>query len=198
MQIINITVGQPNQTIKLGRRGENEVTKVVFDVSYFVETFGEGSAVLFAKRSNDTEAYPVAITTNENEVTWIVNNADTQYVGQGKAELFWYIDEQLAKSEVYLTWTDKDIGASSSTPPEPQQAWTEQLIEDINELLDEAESAMDGKLSQADTKVAAASGYADNAASSAQAAAASAAEANTILATTVYVGTDGNFYIRGE
>ena len=180
MNTVLIKVGRPDQTISLGRRGENEVTEVIFDLTYFVQTYGEGSAALLAKRSNDTDAYPVATTRTDNKVKWVVNNADTEYKGQGKAELFWYIDEKLAKSEVYLTWVDPDIGGVTETPPEPYEAW-------ITALEDE----MDDKLGSAQQAVTDAQGYANDALNSAQ-------QADTILASTVYVGDDGNFYIRGE
>lgn len=82
----NISLTAPKR-IMLGRREENEATQVVFDISYFIETFGEGTATLLAKRSKDENAYPVAVTQENETVTWLVSNADTAYQGQGQAEL---------------------------------------------------------------------------------------------------------------
>ena len=55
-----IKVNSPER-IQLGRREENEATEIIFDVTYFTETFGDGTAVLLAKRSQDANAYPVAV-----------------------------------------------------------------------------------------------------------------------------------------
>lgn len=188
MQTINIIVGEPNQKINLGRRGEYDVTEVIFDITSFVEEYGDGNVVLLAKRANDLDPYPVATSRENNKVTWLVNNADTQYVGQGKAEIFWYVGEnldKLAKSEVYQTWVCADIGETTTEPPEPQEGWVEQVIEAVNEIAQEAKGYADDSKDYADES----KGYAENAAESAQ-------EAQTILNRTIYIGDDGNFYIN--
>lgn len=190
MVTINIPTDGSVTRIPIGRRGENEATQIIFDVTHFIETFGNGSAVLLAKRSQDEASYPVAVVRDETTVTWLVNNADTAYQGNGKAELYWYVDDVLAKSLVYSTFVAEDIG-DPTEPPEPQQAWTEAFLAEVNEIISDAEESMDGKVTEAQ-------GYADSASQSAEAAAESAQEAAEILANTIYIGNDGNFYIRGE
>jgi len=73
-----------------------------------------------------------------------------------------------------------------------------QLLEDIDDKNAAAQQIMDGKVSEAQGYANEAKGYKNQAKNSADAAAASATQAAQILDTTVYVGTDGKFYIRGE
>ena len=126
MKTINISAGCPARII-LGRRGENEATQVVFDCASFAEMYGDGTAVLLAKRPQDTSAYPVTVEQDGNTVTWTVTDADTAYRGSGVCELFWYVGETLAKSVVYTTVIGKDIGETSSDPPDAFETWVEQL-----------------------------------------------------------------------
>lgn len=127
MKTINICAGQPARIV-IGRRGENEATEVVFDVSALVSTYGDGTAVLLAKRPNDTTAYPVTVEQDGSTVTWTVSDTDTAYQGGGECELFWYVDDTLAKSVVYGTTIGRDIGEATDDPPDAYESWVEQLI----------------------------------------------------------------------
>lgn len=177
MNTINVKVGTGTDSINLGRRGENEATQVVFDVSYLISAYGAGNPVLLAKRAKDSTAYPVSATSEEDSVTWLVNSADTAYKGSGECELFWYVGDVLAKTVVWSTWVSDDIGEEGEAP-EPQQGWVTQMLEQMQTIADSAQAS------------------ADSASESALSAQASAAEASTILNSTVYIGSDGNFYIN--
>ena len=176
-----VTIQADEKTpIRLGRVGENEVTQVQFDLSELIKDYGDGTVTLMAKRSQDTDAYPVATTRNNTKMSWLVTSGDTAYKGQGKCELFWYVGNALAKSIVFVTIVEPDIGGVGEEPPQPYEPWIKAL-----------EDEMDEKIGTAQQAVTDAKGYADAAAASAQ-------EAQTILASTVYIGNDGNFYIRGN
>ena len=162
-----IKVNSPER-IQLGRREENEATEIIFDVTYFTETFGDGTAVLLAKRSQDANAYPVAVTQDDNKVTWLVSNADTAYEGQGKAELQWFVGEVLAKSVVFRTWVDPDIGEEGEVP-EPYESWVTKLIDDMDEKMSAAQDA-------------------------ASSASRSAEEAAALVGSMVFIGPDGKLY----
>jgi len=182
----------------LGKRGgETGATAVVFDLSQLIESFGNGNATLLAKRPTENTAYPCASEREGDSLTWTVSNADTYCVGYGRAELFWYVGEVLAKSVVFLTQITPDIGDEGEAP-QPYESWVTQLLEDIDDKNAAAQQIMDGKVSEAQGYANEAKGYKNQAKNSADAAAASATEAAQILDTTVYVGTDGKFYIRGE
>lgn len=127
--------------ILLGRRGENEANTIVFDVSQLVSDYGNGTAQLAAKRPSDSVPYPVSITRDGNKVTWLVSSADTQAVGNGECELFWYVGEVLAKSIVWTTVVTKDIGDVGETPPDPYETWFESLTSLAADMQDDADSA---------------------------------------------------------
>ena len=157
--------------IPLGKRGETGATAVVFDLSQFIESFGNGTATLLAKRPTENTAYPCASEREGDALTWTVSNADTYYVGYGRVELFWYVGEVLAKSVVFLTQITPDIGDEGEAP-QPQASWVEQMLAEVQEKVDAAEAAKDAA-EQAKT------------------------DTEGLLSQTVYIGTDGNFYTGG-
>lgn len=134
MKTINISAGCPAR-IMIGRRGENEATQVVFDCTPFAETYGDGTAVLLAKRPTDTTAYPVTVEQDGSTVTWTISDADTAYRGSGVCELFWYVGDTLAKSVVYTTVIGRDIGETTEEPPDAYESWVETLTGLAAEIL---------------------------------------------------------------
>ncbi len=88
---------------ELGRQGENEARKLVFDCSSFAQEFGEGSAVLLHKRSGDEIPYIANTTQSGNTVEWVITGADTAFKGTGKTQLQWYVGETLAKTATFST-----------------------------------------------------------------------------------------------
>lgn len=153
MKVINICAGQPARIV-IGRRGENDATQVVFDCSQFVSTYGDGTAVLLAKRPQDTTAYPVTVEQDGSTVTWTVSDTDTAYRGAGECELFWYVGDTLAKSVVYRTVIGKDIGEATEEPPDAYETWVEQLTAlgatTAQNATDAAQSASDAAASAAE------------------------------------------------
>ena len=129
MKITTLNIGSlpASYGIVLGRRGENEATQINFDVSSLVSTYGDGSAVLMVKRPTDTDAYPAVIERVDDTVVWTITTTETEAKGDGKVELFWYVDEALAKSIVYRTIVLEDIGAVVSDPPDPYESWVDSL-----------------------------------------------------------------------
>jgi hypothetical protein len=130
MKKINIVAWQPYPyDILLGRRGENGVTKIVFDITSLIKSYGNGTATILAKRFEETAAYPVSVTQEGNVVEWIITDVDTAIAGEGKCELFYYVDEQLAKSIIYNTVVEEDIGDTTEDPPDAYESWVESLAE---------------------------------------------------------------------
>ena len=156
MKVINIVVGQTPQSygIVIGRRGENDATQIVFDVSQLVANYGDGSAVLMAKRPTDSTAYPVTTTRTGNNVTWTVSDTDTSYKGKGECELFWYVGETLAKTIVYSTTCGRDIGTTTQDAPDAYETWVDELTalgaETLQNAQDAAQSASDAAASAAE------------------------------------------------
>jgi hypothetical protein len=57
--------------------------QIAFDLAYLIENYGNGTAVLAVKRSQDSSAYPAVVTQEDATLLWTVNETDTAYVGSG-------------------------------------------------------------------------------------------------------------------
>ncbi len=148
MKTVNISVALEKSSpikIQIGRQGENRATKVIFDCSVYTESFGIGTAYLFHQRAPDTCPYPVAIEQDGNTIMWEVSASDTQFAGQGQCELFWYVDDVIAKTQVWgTTVTEALTGTESEEVPEAAQGWVSkvlQAIADIGKVNDEVVKA---------------------------------------------------------
>lgn len=112
----------------IGRRGENEAVRLLFPIAPWREQFGSGGSFqLVAQRHNDAAPYPVAIEVDDRYVYWTVNAADTAVVGNGTCELYYYVDDTLAKSVIYTTLVFESMDEPGEAP-EPQAAWLEQVL----------------------------------------------------------------------
>lgn len=120
-----VTASQCNP-ICIGRQGENKVITVQFDVSGWQETYGVGSFSLLHQRSADMSAYPCVITADTNTVSWVVTSTDVFYVGYGKAQLLYIVDDKVAKSVVFTTNTLQSLNAGDAPDPEPE--WITDVI----------------------------------------------------------------------
>ena len=135
----------------IGRRGENEAVRLLFPIAPWREQFGNGGTFqLVAQRQNDPAPYPVAIEVDDRYVYWTVNAADTAVVGNGTCELYYFVDDVLAKSVIYLTLVFESMDEPGEAP-EPQAAWLEQVLGYATEAAisaaDAAESAADAERS---------------------------------------------------
>ena len=71
------------EEIKLGRRGENQARKVVFNVlEKWREGYGEGVASLIVQRNGDAQPYPVTVTEEDGALVWRVSSVDTAVAGR--------------------------------------------------------------------------------------------------------------------
>lgn len=115
---------QPTGTNVLGRLGENEYTKAVFDISTWpVGDYPGAGFTLLNLRHGDTEAYPVATVTVEGTtVVWMVTDTDLSAEGLGRCELIMLDGDVVAKSEIYITSVRPALDGSA-TPPEPWGSW---------------------------------------------------------------------------
>ena len=119
--------------ILIGRQAENNAIKVVFDLSFLIQNFGDGTAVLVHQRTKDNAPYIVTTQQDGSTLSWNVSQIDTAYVGVGQAELRWTVGDTLAKTIIYKTWTVKSITADEVMPDE-YQSWYDAMIEYIDQL----------------------------------------------------------------
>lgn len=112
----------PKTKIYLGQRGENDATQVVFPK--FTD-FPDGEYRLLAQRNGDTAPYYVTVTTDTDNVYWLVSDTDCGVEGIGKCELQLSIDETLVKSVIYITVTGDalDDGEPLPTPSLSPTFW---------------------------------------------------------------------------
>jgi hypothetical protein len=168
----------------LGRQGEHGVRQVRFDLSYLIETFGEGTAILVHKRSQDLAPYIVSAVQDGDRLEWTVTDADTAYKGFGKAEIRWTVGDDLAKTVTYKTSVQRSLTEQTEIP-EPLESWYDQMLEQIGNSQEYAQqaaqsaetaqqAASDAAEETADAIRTEMSGYADSARQSAENAAQSA------------------------
>lgn len=112
------------EEIKLGRRGENQARKVVFDVlGKWREGYGDGVASLIVQRNGDAQPYPVTVTEDNGALVWLVSSVDTAVAGEGAAELRYTVGDTIVKSQIYKTRVRETLEDSGETPPPGYQSW---------------------------------------------------------------------------
>lgn len=117
------------EEIKLGRRGENQARKVVFDVlGKWREGYGEGVASLIVQRNGDAQPYPVTVTEEDGALVWLVSNVDTAVAGEGAAELRYTVGDTIVKSQIYKTRVRETLENSGEAPPPAYQSWVDEVL----------------------------------------------------------------------
>lgn len=121
--------------IPLGRAGENDayIIQWLYEASDWKKIYGSGTMSLLNKRPGETEAYPVAITVEDDIVSWLVTSADTAIAGYGQCELQYRVNDVLVKSQLYKTKVLPSIGEPGDVP-EAYQGWVNQLLDDVKDL----------------------------------------------------------------
>lgn len=124
MHVVNST----DRPIRLGRRGENLVTQVKFDIARWLGELGAGTAVLLVQRPDDAEPYMAEISQDGASVVWDVTAVDTAAAGFGSCELQYIIGERIAKSAVFMTDVAAALGDPSEDTPDPFVAWEQRVV----------------------------------------------------------------------
>lgn len=124
MQIIQAQCGS---VLQLGLSGENLARQVEFDISAWIQLYGEGAVSLLARRPGERAPYPVAVTRAENLVFWPLAGVDTAKPGYGQAELLYYVGEALVKSRVWMTRIAPALSPENAAEPAPSDPWEEYL-----------------------------------------------------------------------
>lgn len=201
--IITTVTTDSGALLPLGRQGEHGVRQVWFDLSYLIENFGEGTAMLVCQRNKDLAPYIVSATQTGNRLEWTIDETDTAYEGFGKAEIRWTVDDDLAKTVIYKTNVMKSLTAQTEIP-EPLESWYEALLEQIGDsqgyaqqAAQSAETAQQAAQTAAEDAVSAVrtemTGYVNSAQQSAesatQSAESAAQSAQALSGMTVTVGT---------
>ena len=149
MQIIKAVPGVP---FSIGRQGENNARQVQIDIAPWVGLYGPGNAELIYQRPGESTSYPVAIERNGNLALWTVTNTDTALASApqdrvyGRAELRYYVDDTLVKSEISAVSVYASMEIPSEVPEPPGQNWLDQALAagaQANEAATKAEAAIE-------------------------------------------------------
>ena len=123
--------------LQLGHQGENEARCVIFDLASYKEEYGEGTWEIVNQRKGDTAPYLVTNTYElDDKAVWTLTNVDTDVAGEGRCELRYKVDGVLMKTDVFATKILPSLGDTGEAPTP-----SEDLIEKISKIKDEAAAA---------------------------------------------------------
>lgn len=123
-----------------GVQGENEARSIQFDVTPWVDELGDGVVTATAKRSQDSQPYPVTVTKVGNVVTWKPTSIDTAFAGVGSFQLEYTVDSVLAKTCIWSTMVAPSLDPAGD-PPDPYDNWLADMREIAAEVLQHAQDA---------------------------------------------------------
>ena len=116
--------------VLIGKQGENAAAQVQFPVvEEWAQTYGAGVFQLMILRPTEATPYAVPVTNDGTNVLWTVGKADVAIPGIGGCELRYVVDGTVAKSQSYVTLTDKSIGGSEAPYPTPWEEWVDQVLD---------------------------------------------------------------------
>ena len=132
-----------DSAIEIGRLGENQYTRVAFDISPYMAQYPNATYRLLNRRPNDALAYPVAdmevVGTN---LYWNVSSADLTQKGVGSCEIVVLDGETVVKSIIFMTLIREALDDSGSAPP-PWDSWLTQFEQYAEEAQESAQAAAD-------------------------------------------------------
>lgn len=118
-----------NRVIPIGFQGENGVVTVQFDVTGWADLYGTGTFTLLNKRPTEEIGYPCSVTVSGNTVSWVVSAADVYYAGNGRCQLDYTVNQQVAKSVQFFTLVSPSIGVGDV--PDPAPDWIREVLEAV-------------------------------------------------------------------
>ena len=131
----------PSLVLPLGRMGENEYTRIQFDVSGWLNELPAATIGLYNQRPQDADAYPVdGITVEDGIVTWTITSAELAQVGKGRCELVAVENNVVAKSAIYNTIIFDALDGSGDAPS-PWDSWQETFVSLKAEAVQAAQDA---------------------------------------------------------
>lgn len=108
-------------TIRIGRVGENDYTRVIFDSKTVFDDYPRAVPALTVKPPAGA-AYPAVATREGDLVIWDVTDSDLVVNGYGEAQLTFTEDGVVCKSCIAKVIVDRSIRASGQAP-DPVEDW---------------------------------------------------------------------------
>jgi len=118
-----------NSVLFLGAQGENLATQIQFPVAEsWAELYGQGLFQLLYKRPGEDEPYACAVGIDGENVTWDITNTEVAIVGNGRCELYYFVDNVLAISAQWVTKCVESLADVGGDPPEPWESWVQEVL----------------------------------------------------------------------
>ena len=123
-----------------GVQGENEARSIQFDITPWVDELGDGAVTATAKRSQDSQPYPVTVTKDGTTVTWKPTSTDTAFAGVGSFQLEYTVDSVLAKTCIWSTMVAPSLDPAGD-PPDPYDNWLAEMRQIAADAIQAAQDA---------------------------------------------------------
>ena len=120
--------------VDIGIQGENKARTNIFDITEFVENFGEGTLSILHQRPGEDYAYPVSFVLDGYLAIWKSRNSDLEIAGHGQLILQYEVDDIIVKTLIFTTVIHKSIGDEGDVP-EPIEPWVDEVL-DAKEAID--------------------------------------------------------------
>lgn len=129
-RIVKIPIDDSTTSLSLpiGRQGENNALRIIFDCSYWEDLYPNGGASLLVIRAEDGEDYLANIIQEGSNIIWDISEADTGYAGLSTCQLRWYVDDVKVKWRIFNVIIDESL-CPTSAPTEVTQHWIDTLSE---------------------------------------------------------------------
>ena len=124
------------QEIPLGRYGEHLASSVTFDISEWVNTYGDGVVFLLHRRNGDSVPCPCEIWQDGSTVTWTITQYDTGVAGRGMVELQYFSNGALVKSETFVTVVERSLYRGGEEAPEPYNGWMDKMLQAASSIVE--------------------------------------------------------------
>lgn len=178
-----------SKKLNLGHRGENEARCVVFNLADYMEEFGTDGTweIVFRRNIKDSTEAPYLVSNSyalDTYAVWVLTDVDTGVAGEGRCEVRYKVGDTLVKTDVYAATVLPSLGDTGETPTP-----SEDLIEKIAEIKDEAKAAAtaaqasETATSESETNAAGSAAAAEDSAEKAGASATAAAGSASAAAT---------------
>lgn len=132
--------------IYLGRQGENLARTVEIDVSSIFGKWPNATISLLVQRNQEDTFYLPAVVIENGILKWTISNADTEFAGDGKAEIRATQDDVIVKSAMMNTHVSDSLGGTETDIPDPAQTWADTIIAASEQAKQSAEDALASEL----------------------------------------------------
>ena len=132
--MINVEQLQPEITVNLGKRGENDALTVEFDVTNWLQKWPSADFVIVAKRSEEDTPYIADTAKNGIILSWNIHAYDTDLQGYGIAQIRAVEGNTLKKSSIFKTFVANSIIAETIEPDQPIPDWIDQTLKDMRAI----------------------------------------------------------------